>query len=158
MGNNGYSFSEESKRKISQSLKGLKQEQSSIQKRASKLRGRKQSPEHIEKSRQSRLKLNIKLSQEHKDKISKANKNKKLSEEHKAKFLEAASINNRLNSKKVDQFSLSGEFIKTFDSQLQASVITKTNFGSLRYCLKGKRKKANGFIWRYHYNTDIKNN
>ena len=156
LGNSGNKLSKTSRTKISKSLTGLKQNNETIQKRISKLKGRKQSSDHIEKSRQSRLKLKRKLSEQHKNILSKANKGKKLSIDHREKLLLASKKNNQLKSKKVDQFTENGVFIKTFNSQLEASRNTGTNFSSLRLCLKNKRKKANGFIWKYNYNIDNK--
>jgi group I intron endonuclease len=157
LGNNGHKLNSESRMKISKSLTGLKQSAETVSKRASKLLGRKQTKEHIEKSRQSRLQLQRKLSDDHKAILSKLHKDKKLSSDHKQKLLKASQKYNKLKSKKVDQFTADGIFIQTFDSQLGASKATGTNFSSLRLCLKNKRKKANGFIWKYHYNTDTNN-
>ena len=63
------------------------------------------------------------------------------------------------SKKKVHQFSLNNEYIKTFDSINDASRWIKENkissselkgiAGHLSNCANGKRKTAFGFIWRY---------
>jgi hypothetical protein len=53
----------------------------------------------------------------------------------------------------VAQYTLLGDFIKIYDSILQASAITKTNKTSLSQCCGGKIKSANGFMWRFVQNS-----
>lgn len=48
----------------------------------------------------------------------------------------------------VNQFSLAGKFIKTFESQHEASKETNTNYVMLNKSLNGKAKSAGGFQWR----------
>lgn len=52
--------------------------------------------------------------------------------------------------KKIDQYSISGDFIKTFNSVQEAADITGSNRSSISGCLSGIYKTANGFIWTYH--------
>lgn len=56
---------------------------------------------------------------------------------------------NKTSQRVIGQFSLTGEFIKKFDSILEAA----TSFGKTRVnidnALQGKQKTAYGFIWRY---------
>ena len=49
---------------------------------------------------------------------------------------------------KVSQFSLAGEFIETFQSIKEANIKTGTKASNISLCRIGKRKTANGFIWK----------
>jgi group I intron endonuclease len=148
-GNNGFSFSDASKAKISRSLTGKKQSPETIEKRASKMRGRKLSQDHINKSTATRISRNYKMSDKHKQKLIYINKNKKLSEEHKKLIAIGARINNEKNKKPVDQYSLNGEFITSFSCAGEASEKTFVNCSSIRMCCKGMRKKAGNFLWKF---------
>lgn len=48
----------------------------------------------------------------------------------------------------VDQFTRSGWFIRSYNSLREAEAKTNTFNANISSCLKGKRKTANGFIWR----------
>lgn len=76
------------------------------------------------------------------ERIRKKLKGHKLSEEHKQKIVEAI-------KKPILQFSLSGEFIKEFDSAKSASEELNIDSSSITKCCKEKLKSAYGFIWRY---------
>lgn len=54
-------------------------------------------------------------------------------------------------SKKVKQYSLKGEFIKEFDSLIEASKEVNTSVGNIGSCCSGnkRQKTAKGFIWKY---------
>jgi len=51
--------------------------------------------------------------------------------------------------KKVNQYTLDGIFIKTFDSIIEASNETGTNDRRISDVCRGKRKTSGGFIWNY---------
>lgn len=52
------------------------------------------------------------------------------------------------HNKKVNQYDLQGNFIKTWDSSLIAE--NKLNIGHhIGECCKGKRKTTGGYIWKY---------
>lgn len=51
-------------------------------------------------------------------------------------------------SKKVDQFTLDGEFVQTWPSVRQAG--KELGICHICSCCKGKRKSAGGFVWKYH--------
>lgn len=55
--------------------------------------------------------------------------------------------NNR--SRKVEQYDLNGNFIRTWDTIKQAADELKTNTANIIACCQGKYKKSHGFIWRY---------
>jgi hypothetical protein len=104
---------------------------------------------------------NQKHSDETKLKISKATRGennpmygKKHTEEVKAKM----SKNNHMNgktgalapiSKKVDAYSVEGEFLQTFDSIKEASESIGRNSAGIHNCIKGRSKTCGGFIWKY---------
>jgi len=54
-------------------------------------------------------------------------------------------------SNKVDQYSIDGKFIRTFDSIKEASLsLGKRDNGSINNCCKGNRKTVWGYVWKYH--------
>lgn len=53
-------------------------------------------------------------------------------------------------SKRVNQYDLSGNFIKTWDSMREIERKTNIHNQQISLCCLGKRKKAGGFIWRYY--------
>ena len=65
-----------------------------------------------------------------------------LSEEHKKAIVKA-------NSKKVLQFTKSGEFIKEWPSVMEASRQLGISNVSICNCCNGKLKSAGGYIWKY---------
>lgn len=102
------------------------------------------------------------VSDETKEKIRKANKGKKKSKEAIKKFKQT--IKNRIGykksktfldatRKKVNQYSLDGEFIKSYISITEASILTGVNGSNITECCKGRRKTAGKFKWKY-----LKNN
>jgi len=56
------------------------------------------------------------------------------------------------NVKSVLQFTISGEFIKEWDSIAMVSRELKIGGNSIVTCCKGKYKSAGGFIWKYKNN------
>jgi predicted GIY-YIG superfamily endonuclease len=50
----------------------------------------------------------------------------------------------------VDQYSMSGKFIKTYKHPAEASLQTKANYVSIVNCCMGKQRKSGDYIWRYH--------
>lgn len=57
--------------------------------------------------------------------------------------------NGKTAPKKIDQYSLDGKFIKTWNSGTELS---KCGFhqGTICQCCKGKLKTSKGYIWKYH--------
>ena len=57
--------------------------------------------------------------------------------------------NGKTAPKKIDQYSLDGKFIKTWNSGAE---LAKNGFNksSICQCCKGKLKTSNGYIWKYH--------
>lgn len=54
------------------------------------------------------------------------------------------------NSKKVNQYSLNGEFIKTWDSMMDIKRELKIHIGHISQVCSGKRKTAEGYKWEYY--------
>ena len=52
--------------------------------------------------------------------------------------------------KKVNQYDLNGNFIKTWDCIIQAAKYYGINRSLITDVCKGRRKTAKGFIWRYY--------
>jgi hypothetical protein len=131
-------------------------------KRANKLRGRKRSPEFVEyirkintgKKRSEEFKINISIrqigrkhSEKTKRRMSLASPRKKLTDEHKLKLIQAS-------MKKIYQFSLDNEFIKSFDSGTEASSILGILRTSITNCLSKRTKQAGGYRWSYNKNLN----
>ena len=62
-------------------------------------------------------------------------------------------INNALNAaeankKAVNQYDIAGNFISTYSSMSDAERVTGVNRKSIRFCIRGQRKTAGGFIWK----------
>ena len=52
-------------------------------------------------------------------------------------------------SKKINQYDLEGNFIKTWDSSVQIERTININQRNVCLCCKGKRKTVGGYIWSY---------
>ena len=55
----------------------------------------------------------------------------------------------KLNSKLISQFTLDGEFIKTYPSAGEAERQIGIDRNNINNCCRGKRKTAGGFIWKF---------
>lgn len=53
-------------------------------------------------------------------------------------------------SKKVNQYDLDGNFIKTWDSIMDVERKLKINNGNISSCCNGKKNNAGGFIWKHY--------
>ena len=129
-------FSEEMKKKMSESHKG-----------------KHFSEEHRKNLSNSRKGKH--LSDETKKKLSNTLKGKtpwnvgqRLSNEHKKKLSESCKGNIPPNIRKVSQYDLNGNFIKTYNSVTDA-MKDNPKTGHLTDVCKGYRKQAGGFIWKY---------
>ena len=93
----------------------------------------------LTKAEHTRLhKIGVPLSEENKQAISDGLKGHSVSEEHRAKL-----------SKKILQFSKSGEFIREWPSMREAERELGIAQSSICRCCNGKRKYAGGYIWEY---------
>ena len=53
------------------------------------------------------------------------------------------------HNKRINQYDLNNNFIKTFDSITNAAKETNNNRESIGKCCNNKNKTAGGFIWRF---------
>lgn len=52
-------------------------------------------------------------------------------------------------NKKVNQYSKTGNYIQTFNSLTEASIITKRSKGNISDACRGRTKTSGGFIWKF---------
>ena len=102
----------------------------------------------VHKKAISEAKKGIPLSEEHKKAVSDALKGVPLSEVHKKALSEA-------HSKKILQFTKSGEFVREWQSAMEASRQLVISQGNICSCCNGIRKSASGFIWKYPEHSQI---
>lgn len=126
-----FRHTEESRKKISESLKGVPKTE-----------------EHIEKSRKAHL--GMKFSPEAREKLSEMRMGHLVSDETRQKLRES-NTNNPYYSRKVAQYSLDGECIAEYPSGAEASRQTGINHSNIIQCCKGSYKHAHagGYIWKY---------
>jgi hypothetical protein len=55
---------------------------------------------------------------------------------------------------RVDQLTLGGKLIRTFESNKQAHDITGVNKGNISSCCTGAKEQTAGYMWRYNYDED----
>ena len=53
------------------------------------------------------------------------------------------------NSKPIEQYSLDGEYIQTFESATKACELYNCHVSSILGAVKGRQKTSCGFIWKY---------
>lgn len=85
------------------------------------------------------------LSEEHKAKISEKNSGKVMSDDAKSKISKAML---KRGGKAIDQFSLDGQFLRSWKSISQAAKSVNGDYSHLAKCCK-KNKPVYGYIWRY---------
>lgn len=169
-GGEGCSASKESKRKMSESHKGIRHTEETKKKISESLQG------------ENCYIYGKHLSEETKKKLSESHKGKTLSDEQKRKIGEAikgvkhpfygkqhteetkikmsashkgllVGINNP-NSRKVVQYDLNENLIKIWDCMSDASKELGISNQSIYNCCKGFSKRAGGFVWRYYDNIE----
>lgn len=86
--------------------------------------------------------LGVPTSEEVRKKISKKNKGRKLSEETKLKM-------SKSKMKAVEQYTLNGEYINTYDSMSAAELKTGIGRYGIQQCCLGRYKQSGGFIWKF---------
>lgn len=89
-------------------------------------------------------------SEETKRKLREANTGKKLTEEQKQKISEAG-------KKPILQYTKSFEFIKQWDSALNASEEIGISTSMIAACCRGNVESAGGFVWRYEHPESVGN-
>lgn len=164
----GYVPTEETKRKIKNTIEKLYEDDEFREKqRLAKTRGEKHhfygksfSEEHIEKLKLSHLgKSNGPHTEETKRKIAKAHIGKKNPHIGVPRSPECREKMARARSKGVLQFTKNGAFVQEYSSGKEASLKTGTAPQNISRCCLGTRKTANGFIWKFKndYMEEFKN-
>ncbi len=75
---------------------------------------------------------------------------KKMSEAHKGKLIGKYTGSKSAKARKIDMFSLNGEYIKTFGSSVEAMDEIGTNYTGIIKCCNMQQKSCGGYLWRYH--------
>ena len=158
-GGNNHEWHEESKRKMSNSMKGKKpwttgkhlSDETKEKIRQSHL-GKKMSDEFREKMRLSNLGKH--LTEEHKRLISEHCKGRRLSEETKKRMSEAQKKrpreqNRPYQSKAVLQFTKDGQFVAKYPSTAEVERQLGLNQSNVSACCRGQRKTVGTYIWKY---------
>lgn len=124
-------YSKETRKKISEALKGKKASEKTCKKLSEVFKGHK-------------------VSEETRKKISQANKGKRHTKESKQKISEGHKNHPKL-SRKVLQFTKNGEFVKEWCSIMEIQRVLGYAQQNISACCNGKphHKSAYGFIWRY---------
>ena len=52
--------------------------------------------------------------------------------------------------REIDQFTLDGKLIKTFESMTKAVEEAKISYASICLACRGRNKTGGGFIWKYN--------
>lgn len=63
---------------------------------------------------------------------------------------------NHSQARKISQYDLQGNLIKTWDYMKEAGEELKINYHNIYSCCKGNRRTCGGFVWRY-YEDEITN-
>lgn len=53
------------------------------------------------------------------------------------------------NGKRIKQFDINGNYIRTWDSAKKAGITLNIDFSTIIKCCKGKRNKCGGYCWKY---------
>lgn len=139
----GYKWSETTRQKFVKSMTGRKLSEDTKLKISAKHKGKIISDNTKVKMRNNNLGKT--LSYDHKRKIGESNKGKKRSDS-----VIIHMRNCRPNKLKIDQYTLSGIFVKTWESISDADRELNIPNPNIVKCLKGVRKSAGGFVWKYH--------
>lgn len=151
-GRMGVSLSDEHKQKISTWRKGKTFEEIFGKEKAESMKNK------MSVSGRRRI-----FTEEHKQNISKGLKGEKHymfgkthSEKTKEKFRKArANRDMSFLRKSVDQYSLTGEFICTHRSIMDAEKYVNAHCSDVGRCLRGYQKTAKGYNWKYHNQTQL---
>lgn len=113
----------------------------------SKLTGRKVSVESAKKSAMSRT--GLKRGESTKIKLSLKLKNKPKSEAHKLALSKSKTGKKSNRATAVNQYDKNGNFLRSYESQLEASRVTGINRNSINNNLKNLAKTAGGCVFKY---------
>ena len=145
----GKKRSEETKMRISEARKGIIFSEETKRKMSEKKKGNKRSEEWCEMI--SKIMKGKKRSEETKRKLSELKKGTKLSEETKRKISERKKgVPNLEHSKSVFQIDMiTNEIIAEFSATMEVERQLGFNHRNISACCIGKQKTCGGFIWRY---------
>lgn len=142
----GFKHSEESRKKMSEALKGKHSSPDTEFKKGQTPWNKDKSGCFLEESRKKMSESHkgntpwnkgIPLTEEHKSKISMINKGKHLSE------------STEFPKRKVNQYDKDENFIKRWDSLADIKRELGYSHGNIIRCCKGKSKQSYGYIWKY---------
>jgi group I intron endonuclease len=141
-GTKGLKHSEETKKILSASRRGIPQSQETVQKRVAKNTGKKRSKEFCDKNAKWWIGRNHRP--ETREKMSLAKRGKRPSDLAMSVLSQMAEG----NKLRVAQYDLNGNFIKEFSSIIEASRETEIPSQNIGANIKGRYKHAGGFIWK----------
>ncbi len=72
--------------------------------------------------------------------------NNEYCEDRKAKHSE---IMSKVNGRKINQFTLDGKFVGSYDTIKKAGLDNKLSYKAIAHNLAGRSKQSQGFIWKY---------
>ena len=146
----GKHIPEKTRIKISESQKGKYVSEESRKKMSESHKGKKLSDETLKKL--SDIRKGHITTDETKKKISKSNSGRKRTKEQCKRISDSliGKFNNKNTSKPILQFTLDGEFIAEYPSINEAKRQLCLNNSHICGVLKGERKSAGGFIWKYN--------
>lgn len=90
-----------------------------------------------------------KMTIEHRKKLSDSHKGKKLNVIQKEKVLKALKETNENKKKPIYQYDLNNNLIKEWKSAIDVEKVLKINHSHICQCCKNLRKTTGGFIWKY---------
>jgi hypothetical protein len=99
-----------------------------------------------------RKKSNIVRSEVHKQNLSDSliryynNKDRNSTECRRKKHSE---IMSKVNGRKINQFTLDGKFVGSYDTIKKAGLDNKLSYRAITHNLAGRSKQSQGFIWKY---------
>lgn len=128
----GKHHTEETRRKMSESLKG----------RVAPNKGKSPSEETREKLRQANLGKKYQRPSEWREKIAESNRGLKRSEETKRRVAAA-------KSKPVAQFTVNGDFVRIWPSAVEACRHTGIDKSNISLVCRNVRETAGGFVWKF---------
>lgn len=145
-GKNPHEWTDESRKKLSNSKKGVKASKETKEKLSSIRRGKNNSfygKHHSEETKELLRQINIgkKHTNEARKKMSEKRKGVKLSKKHSKHIGEG-------HKKSLIQMALSGDFVKEWDSVKSASE-AHNNLKHIDGVCRGERKSAGGYKWIY---------
>lgn len=146
-GTRGVIVSEETRKRMSESLKGLKKTEEHRYKISLSHKGKKLSEET--KRKLSDYHIGKRPTDDARKKMSESRKGEKNCWYRKCLPKETLRLASLVNSKSVISLTVNNEYIKEYNSIRQAGKETGVDTSSISRCCKGKQKIAGGYKWKY---------